>query len=141
MTERRGFGFPGELDVGKGEVHVRFAKCDLVVDRISGGTAALQPRSQITHRQSQIYLFSLAASPPVMPCTCGPICNARIRWISAGVATFGSTLAWAQVKPRSVHSDVVCLMPRSCISFIMSVTASSCMMTALFGTKVPTPIA
>ena len=41
---------------------------------------------------------------------------ARIRAISAGVATLGSTLAWAHVNPRSVHSDVVCVMPFSFIS-------------------------
>ena len=61
--------------------------------------------------------------------------------ISAGVATFGSTLAWEQVKPRSVHSEVVCVMPRSFITRAISATASSWMMTALFGTNVPTPMA
>jgi hypothetical protein len=34
--------------------------------------------------------------------------------ISAGVATFGSTLTCEQVKPRSVHSDVVCDPASSC---------------------------
>jgi hypothetical protein len=36
---------------------------------------------------------------------------------------------------------VMCLMPFSCIRCIMIFTASSCMMTALLGTKVPTPMA
>jgi hypothetical protein len=40
-------------------------------------------------------------------------------------ATIGSTFAWAHVKPRSVHSDVVCLMPRSFIILAISATASS----------------
>ena len=52
-----------------------------------------------------------------MPSIWWPIASARIFAISAGVATFGSTLACEQVKPRSVHSDVVCVMPRSFISF------------------------
>ena len=65
----------------------------------------------------------------------------RILTISAGVANFGSTFACAQVKPRSVHSDVVCVMPRSFIRANISFTASSWMITALFGTNVPTPMA
>jgi hypothetical protein len=61
--------------------------------------------------------------------------------ISAGVATFGSTFTWEQVKPRSVHSEVVCTMPRAYITPAISATASSWMMTALLGTNVPTPMA
>ena len=61
--------------------------------------------------------------------------------ISAGVAVFGSTLAVEQVNPRRVHSEVMCLMPLSCIAFAINFTTSGCMMTALLGTNVPTPIA
>ena len=67
--------------------------------------------------------------------------NRRDAAISAGVAVLGSTLAMAQVNPRSVHTEVVCWMSRFFISSVINFTTSSCMITALLGTKVPTPIA
>ena len=54
---------------------------------------------------------------------------------------FGSTFATEQVNPRNVHSEVMCLMPCAFMRLIIESTTSGCMMTALLGTKVPTPIA
>ena len=55
-----------------------------------------------------------------MPSTWYPIWIFLIFAISAGVAVLGSTLAPEQVNPRNVHSEVVCLMPLSFITPLIS---------------------
>jgi len=69
--------------------------------------------------------------PPPRDCE-----DAKVRLAIIGASrrggTFGSTLAWAHVKPRNVHSDVVCTMP-SLSSGASSVRGVSWKIVALFG--------
>jgi hypothetical protein len=73
-----------------------------------------------------------------MPSTWCPVWIFLIRAISAGVATLGSTSAWAHVNPLNVP-PVVWVMPLSFEPGHQDDRVSC--MTALLGTNVPTPIA
>src|SRR6188474_32895 len=95
--------------------------------RVLVRSSNLNTNQEVRTRNRELRCSSgyLASRPPVSPSTWWPVANLRARWISAGVATFGSTLACEQVNPRSVHSDVPCTMPRSFMYFAISATASS----------------
>jgi hypothetical protein len=84
---------------------------------------------------------SFTVSPPVIPSTWYPVWIFLTLAISARVAVLGSTLAKVEVNPLKVHSEVVCLIHRCFIESLISFTTYACIMTALLGTKVPTPIA
>src|SRR5579872_3459729 len=130
-------------DSAQGQSHVDHALAEVLTNPARRHLRRLLVQGAAEYPSLGRYFLagSFTARPPVRPSTWYPIWILRILAISAGVAVLGSTLAPEQVNPRKVHSEVVCLIPRFCMAPVISVTTSECMITALFGTKVPTPIA